>query len=746
MELGADPVTASDEGSPRPPTSVGPFVQVLSSPDRAQVGCLFTLGPRTVLGRGAEATVVLGDDAISRQHVEIVSAPGGFTLLDLDSRNGTWVNGERVVKAALRAGDRIQLGSHTVLRFSTNSTELRVRDVLASSRVCTWSWDPSTNLVTFSEFLDATLGLPFGSLGGAPRLLDELVLDGDRRAVRGALAAAATSRTPVEVTLTLSTPAGPRWLTCTGEAVATPEGPRVTGLVIDATERTLAVQELRRHALIFQNLDDGAVVLDIGGRVLDVNPAAEALLGRRAADALGAEALPLLGIAEASVDSIVSGVAAAGRWRAELEVAAADGRRIPCEVSAVPIRRDEHELLAVALLLRDVRERRQLLGQLALAERLASVGTLSAGLAHEINNPLTWIIGNLEFASAEIERLRAALGETGGARPFAAADADGLAAALKEGTQGARRIAAIVRDLRVFARRDESGTPAPVDVRRAVEVALEMCSPSLRHRAKLDAQYAEVRPVLGHEHRLTQVFVNLLVNAGQAIPDERVAEATITVRVEPTAGGHARVTIGDTGLGIPREVLRRIFDPFFTTRAVGTGTGLGLSIVHGIVTALGGKIEVDSEVGRGTTFTVELPTVDPVPRAAVSTPVPAVAAARVLVVDDEPLVVTALARNLRGHAVRGATSAQDAQRLLEREPFDCVLCDLMLPGTTGMELYEAVKARDPALAQRFVFMTGGAFTPRAKAFVSETKVPVLAKPLDIAAVRKAIARLLSQRS
>jgi CheY-like chemotaxis protein len=383
--------------------------------------------------------------------------------------------------------------------------------------------------------------------------------------------------------------------------------------------------------------------------------------------------------------------------------------------------------------MRDLSDRRKA----EAAARLAGVGTLAAGVAHEINNPLTFVAANLELAEEAVRSLAE--------RPE---DARAVAAearhALADARAGALRVRDIVRDLKVFSR-EEEGT-GPVDVRRALQAALAIARSELKPRARVRVLLDEpVPPVLANEHRLGQVFLNLLVNAAQAIPPGR-AEANEVAVAARAAGGEVVAEVRDTGSGMSPEVRARIFEPFFTTKPLGQGTGLGLSICHGIVAALGGRIEVESVAGQGSTFRVVLPAAASADRTGAPTASPAPAPAlraRVLVVDDEPMVGLALSRLLASHDVTVVERAAAAQDLLGRgERFDLVLCDLMMPDMTGMALHAWVAERDPVLAARMLFVTGGAFTEEAQEFLERHADRRLEKPFDVAELRAAVAAVL----
>jgi signal transduction histidine kinase len=266
--------------------------------------------------------------------------------------------------------------------------------------------------------------------------------------------------------------------------------------------------------------------------------------------------------------------------------------------------RDEIASMNEAIV-RQLEERKKLQAQLVFADRLASVGRLAAGVAHEINNPLAYIVSNLNFAVRELPAAR---------KVVPAPVADRLAGplgeieeALEEARQGAERVRHIVRDLKTFSRGDDQDQRGPVDVRGVVDSSIKMAWHEIRQTARLEKHYGETPLVEANETRLCQVMVNLLVNAAQAIADPDPQRHEIRVTTSSAPDGRCKIEVRDTGAGIPAENLARIFDPFFTTKPVGVGTGLGLPICHGIITSLGGRIEVESRVGSGTLFRIVLP-------------------------------------------------------------------------------------------------------------------------------------------
>ncbi|MFL5345306.1 MAG: sensor histidine kinase [Hyalangium sp.] len=264
----------------------------------------------------------------------------------------------------------------------------------------------------------------------------------------------------------------------------------------------------------------------------------------------------------------------------------------------------------VAFLIRDITPQKNLEQRLIQADRLAALGTLAAGVAHEVNNPLSYVSSNLNFVAENVGTLRRALRGADG--PLDVDVADRLLAecaeALAEAREGAGRIRHVVGDLKTFAR-GQDREEGFADVKRAVEASLSLIMLELRHRARLNKQLEDVPPVRGNESRLGQVFLNLLINAVQAIEDGAPDRNEVDVHMRQE-GSWVVVEIQDSGHGIPPDLLKLIFDPFFSTKPVGVGTGLGLSICHGIVTGMGGDISVESTVGRGTCFKVKLPVSD----------------------------------------------------------------------------------------------------------------------------------------
>jgi PAS domain S-box-containing protein len=383
----------------------------------------------------------------------------------------------------------------------------------------------------------------------------------------------------------------------------------------------------------------------------------------------------------------------------------------------------------------DMSEREELRSRLALADRMASVGTLAAGVAHEINNPLAYVIANLDYARQELCT----------AASDAAPKETEVPEALKEAREGAERVRVIVKDLKMFSRPDDERMEL-VNVHRAIDSAATMAWNEIRHRARLVKEYQPVPSVYGNETRLGQVFLNLLVNAAQSIPEGAADRNEIRVLTRLDEQGRIVIDVRDTGGGIPEHVQPRIFEPFFTTKPVGVGTGLGLSICHGIIQSLGGVLRFETVPGRGTVFQVLLypPVESRRQKGAENQVVTARRRGRLLLVDDEPMVLSAMRRTLGGeHEVSGFNRAAAALEWLEQgQPWDLILCDLMMPEMTGWEFHEELVKRWPARAGDVIFVTGGAFTSGARDFLGRVDNPRLEKPFDPKELRELVGSLL----
>jgi two-component system cell cycle sensor histidine kinase/response regulator CckA len=498
-----------------------------------------------------------------------------------------------------------------------------------------------------------------------------------------------------------------------------------------------------------ESIGDGVITTDLGESVTYMNAVAERLTGWSRADAQGQSLDHILQLVDEAGVRLGSPAARAIAARTAVKLprdttlVTRGGVERVVEDSAAPILDGAGALLGCVIVFRDVTETNRLERRVAQAERLASIGTMTAGIAHEINNPLTYVLANITLA---LEHL-APIGDALRRMPEPPAEQGDFAESvgrlrevkqmLAEAAEGAERVHRIVRDLKKFARTDAGR--ARLDLADVLESAVKMTANVIGHRAQLTRDYAPAPLVEASEGQLIQVFTNLLGNAAEAIPEGDVAHQEIHISTRTSAAGDAVVEIHDSGVGIPHEVLTRVFDAFFTTKPVGTGTGLGLSICRAQLQALGGDITAQSAPGAGTTFRVTLPAARAeAPSARISSPdAPTGRRGRALVIDDEPAVGRSVARMLQTeHDVTVPLDARSAlARLRDGERYDVIFCDLTMPNMTGIDLYRVVVGEDPELARRFVFMTGGALSESAQSFLDVTGNIHVSKPLSIEAIR-----------
>jgi len=497
----------------------------------------------------------------------------------------------------------------------------------------------------------------------------------------------------------------------------------------------------RRQALILDSAGEGIFGVDLEGKATFVNQATATMVGYAAAELIGQPVHAVVhhsrpdGTAHPLEDCPIHATLAGGTvsrvrdevfWRK-------DGMSFPVEYVSTPIR--EHGAIVGAVVaFTDITERRRreeeqrrLQGQLAQSEKLAAMGELLAGVAHELNNPLSVVLGQTALLRE-------------------AAEGGPLAKRAEKIARAAERCARIVKNFLAMAHQHPPERH-PVRLNEVVEEVLELLAYQLRmDTVEVRLGLADGLPVLWADpHQLGQVAVNLITNAQQAMrgtpPPRRL---TLTTRHDP---GRGRITleVADSGPGIPPEIQARIFEPFFTTKPPGEGTGVGLALCQGIVEAHGGSIGVESRPGQGAIFRIELPVVAP-PRVRPEAPhedrLLAPRGQAILVVDDEPEVADVLAEILAadGHRVEVAGDGAAALDTLQTGSYDLILSDLRMPQMDGPGLYRELARRRPDLLPRVVFLTGDTLSPEIIAFLNETGAPSLAKPFALEEVRRVIQR------
>jgi PAS domain S-box-containing protein len=504
-------------------------------------------------------------------------------------------------------------------------------------------------------------------------------------------------------------------------------------------------QSEERYRILFEEAEDAVVLCDDHGTVEDANHAAGALFGRPLEELRGMKLDTLLTLEQGA--SISQQLSAGHDAALRADALNVDGGRVPVECHG-------RTLLGLGrlALFRDLRrelEAARMRDALVVQERLAALGRLAAGVGHELNNPLSYVLGNLELIAAELEKSPASTAPESGID---------LTSLVRDARDGAARMKRIVGELHVFTRGAGSSMAVPfdassIDVKQEMEVALQMAARTIEGRARLEKHILPALPAVRcEEGRLAQVVVNLLANAAQAMPPERTTtENIIGMRALTDDDGKTVVIeVADNGTGIDPDVLPHLFAPFFTTRAGDGGSGLGLSVSRELVLSMGGSIDVQSVPGGGSLFRVRLPalpagTAQALTPARVSVdrdttaPGDEIAGARVLIVDDDPLVARVLGLMLKDADVTVAATVVDAIAAARRAEFDCILCDLVMPGGGGEAVVRALRTDDDRVLERVVFMTAGIPSQELNAFVGGLRRPVLEKPIKATALRGVVA-------
>lgn len=523
----------------------------------------------------------------------------------------------------------------------------------------------------------------------------------------------------------------------------------LTEVISAEREAAASMQRLRevteQHAVLLDNAPLVIFRLDPKTHeLLYLNRHAERLFGAPAHIALSTPAfLRKLHIDPEGAQAFEDAVRTAARGEPsasyEARLGLAGSLPITARGNVYPILAASGKVAGIEGILLDVTSERAARSRLVQADRLATVGTLAAGVAHEINNPAAFMLLGLDALSRQL---------TGPNVTMTPPAKEIVLQLVEDLRETGRRIVEIARDMRMFASPPsaEIGRPIAVDVARAIESALTITRAQIVEKADIELDLAPDTPAIAmDEGRLGQVMVNLLVNAAQTL------EAARSSRVEPLTddkvrvsmrheGGQVTIEVEDTGIGIAEPNLSRIFTPFFTTKGPDHGTGLGLAISKAIIERAGGSIEAHSpsslgEPRRGARFVICLPALDSAILPAATTPPEPPRKrlrARVLIVEDEVLLGRALGDQIgEHHDVRVAPNGLDALTVLEKDRFDVVLCDLKMPGLSGEGLYREVARRDPDQAKRFVFMTGIGFGLETERFIEEVGTTLLEKPFSI---------------
>ncbi len=511
-------------------------------------------------------------------------------------------------------------------------------------------------------------------------------------------------------------------------------------------DRQLRYQQ-RWVSTTLETLADVVVVCDVEGIVSMLNPAAEQLLGVDSTSAVGKPADDLLHLRVRG--ELVTPFADVLRTRNPVQLheailVTAHGERVISD-SVSPIL-NGRDMLGAVMVVRDITGEKLLQERLAQASRMASLGTMAAGVAHEMNNPLSIISANVSYVRDRVDRVLQTLQQGQFPDEVQLRSLERALEAQDEIERAATRTANVVTDLRSYTRPgDEAENQA--NIAATVQSSVKATSREFIDRARVDNQLVSQGdlPLVAIEpSRLEQVLVNLLINAAHAISPGHKEQNQVTISLGDSEAGTLGVLVEDTGPGIPSEVQARIFDPFFTTKKVDQGTGLGLSICHGIIASAGGEIQVDSELGQGTTIRIVLPTV--ARRSSQrATPIEGQEErkGRLIVIDDDEGVLSATARALESHDIECFASATDAlERLRQDEQVDVILCDLKMPEMSGAEFYRILSGEIPDLAERIVFLTGGSTGEHESSFLANCSAPCMEKPFNPKQLRQLVQSLL----
>ena len=509
--------------------------------------------------------------------------------------------------------------------------------------------------------------------------------------------------------------------------------------VLDITERKRTEAALgeseKKYRSLFEESRDALYVTTRDGKLVDANQAYLGLFGYTREEAMGMNVLATY-IDPDDRLRFQQEIEPKGEIKDyEIKLRKKDGEEMHCLLSA-SVRRDENgEIMGYHGSIRDITEQRrmeererELQRELILSSRLASIGEMASGIAHEINNPLTGVIGYAQLLGQKDVP-------------------DDIREAVDVINEGGQRVAEIVQKLLTFARQSKVEKEY-ADINSVIESVLDMRSYEMKtSNIEVKTNFASKLPkTMVNVGQLQQVFLNIVINAEQAMITAN-GKGKLSVKTEKKDNS-IRVSITDNGPGISKEDMDKLFDPFFTGRD--SGTGLGLSIAYGIMRDHKGKVYAKSTLKKGATFTVEVPIVADADEAAVvEAPPPRkpkrAVKGRIMVVDDEPSICQFLGRLLteEGHKVETILGAQTALQRMSIADYDLFLLDIKMPGMSGVELYQRMKEIAPSLQNRVIFLTGEVLSPRTKAFLSRNRAPYLTKPIDLEQLKKEIERKLS---
>jgi PAS domain S-box-containing protein len=642
---------------------------------------------------GRAASEIVGHHAATFTHPEDLASakppPPGETMTRLNRslhKDGTYRWFESVIRDCTSDPNVDayvvtfrDVTEHRAIERAALVTQRRLEYLLSSTRAVTYSCEPHGDFrCTFmSESVRDVLGWNARDFTGDSRFWLDRIHEDDRARVLDDVASAVSSGAGVLEYRFKHADGSWRWMQ---DDLRMFRGGELIGYWIDVTPRREADEKLRRSETNFRSLIESSPVATFVHRnraIVYANHACAAMLGYdRPEDLLGKDGMELVHPADRVLVGGHNELTAASRPTAttEIRLVRKDGTIVMVEGHGVLL--DFDGVPSHVVMNRDVTERRMLFERATAAERMRAVGALAAGVAHEIKAPLGFVANALELLS------RDALSE------------DERRALITDATTGTQQMASIADSLRTMSRAQEERFEQ-VDVVASMKLALKLLGPELRGRISVVESYEDALPrVRAQSNRLGQVFVNLLLNAAQAMREQGSGEIHISAE---RAGANVLVRVRDTGPGISAAVRDRVFEPFFTTKPSGKGTGLGLSISRSIVSTFGGALALD-DAPSGAAFTVTLPAA------------PVVSKLRILLVDDDPAFVKTLRIMLESeHDVYGTTDAPEALAMIAGgERFDAILCDMTMPVMTGLQFHERVGSVASQQASRIVFISGAA--------------------------------------
>lgn len=513
--------------------------------------------------------------------------------------------------------------------------------------------------------------------------------------------------------------------------------------------KKLAVSE-QRYRLLLDKASCGIIISTADGVILEANEQLERIFGLPKTQIIGKQFQQFLVQTDREYFEVLTKKLQREKsfYQNESRVQHPSGVFRDIEYSIIYIEIGEESYLQT--IINDITDQKRLRSRSILSDKLATVGTLAAGVVHEINNPMTWILQNLALMKTELQDLMADINRLlSNVSEETMLDKKinklmtftevvkhtlvKLADVNDESIEGADRVHDIVRSLKNYARVDDE-TAALVDVHGVINMAIKMAYHEFKNYAKLERDFApSMPPTMLQRGKLQQVLLNLILNAAQALTESHSEKKCICIKTRVN-DNRIQIDISDNGSGISQENLAHIFEPFFTTKPVGIGTGLGLPICQEILHSLGGEIKVQSQIGEGSTFTVLIPLIEENRGLNISysnKDVIQISHGTILVVDDEPSLLKTMQRILEPHhEVVLAKGGYAALEFLSRQPerFDVIVSDLSMPDVNGKDLYFYLLDKHPGLEQRIIFVTGGVDLLHFKQFLTDIKNPCIEKP------------------